>query len=175
MRAETEQHQNGGATMLPKNAAIVARPVRKCDCPAGNGPNLIIAFLTVALLILSLQLAALAAGPLPQGQPASVSGSWEVTWIRFGQTNVDRIQLQQAGDKISGNGFGLTLDGTFKDSKLELNVVGEDKKAVASFTGTLRGTELSGVMKIDTSEFTWTARRTPSRPETPRLHNFEAK
>ena len=137
----------------------------------------VIAFLGVALLMSLLQPFALAAPRCAQGAPGDLSGSWELTWIRFGQTNVDRVELQQSGDKLSGKGFGsLTLEGTFKDSKLELNLLGDDKKTIATFTGTPNGSDLSGVMKLDKDEFNWSARRSATRPpDAPRLHNFEAK
>src|SRR5215469_3895448 len=136
----------------------------------------IFAFPAMLLIMLSLQLSVRAGGSTFLAQTAALSGSWEVTWIRFGQTNVDRLELQQSGDKISGKGFGLTLEGTFKDSRLELNLLGDDKKVIASFTGTLRGEELSGTMKLDKDEFNWTAHRGASRPpDAPRVHNFEPK
>jgi acetamidase/formamidase len=139
-------------------------------------PGAIIALLAITLLLLCLQFPARAAGSQAQQRPAGLSGSWEVTWIRFGQTNVDRLELEQSGDKISGKGLGLTIEGSFKDSKLELNLVGDDKKVVASLSGTLRGEQLAGTLKLDKDEFNWTARRGASRPpDAPRAHNFEPK
>jgi acetamidase/formamidase len=153
-------------------------PKRTANRPgqAGRLRSTITALLPIALLLLCARIPARAAGSLPQQKPAGLSGSWELTWIRFGQTNVDRLELEQSGDKISGKGFGLIAEGSFKDSKLELNVLGDDKKVVASFTGTLRGDELSGVIKMDTDEFPWTARRAAARPaDAPKVHNFEPK
>ena len=159
--------------------------------PANNRLKPTVSLVLVAALTLSLffaastgavsaaatgAVAARAAGYVPAAPPADLSGSWEVTWIRFGQTNVDRVELEQKGDKISGKGLGLTIEGTFKDSKLEFNLLGDDKKVVAAFTGTLQGDGLAGTMKLDKDEFNWTARRGASRPaDAPKVHNFEPK
>src|SRR5262245_50114881 len=162
--------------MLQKIASPILNRTHNRFGQAKNPLKAILALPAIAFVLLGFQLAARASGSYGQGQPAGLSGSWELTWIRFGQANVDRLELQQSGDKISGKGFGLTLEGTFKDSKLELNLLGDDKKVVASFTGTLRGDELSGTMKLDKDEFNWTARRGASRPtDAPKVHNFEPK
>src|SRR5262249_953917 len=61
-------------------------------------------------LALCLHLQAQASRPV-NSQTPDLSGSWELTWIRFGEANVDRVQLQMSGDKIicSSDPLELTL------------------------------------------------------------------
>src|SRR5215467_3461375 len=51
-----------------------------------------------------------------------LAGSWELSWVRFGETNVDRIRLESSGSRITGKGLGgLIVDGTASDGKLKLS------------------------------------------------------
>jgi amidase len=114
---------------------------------------------------------------IPKVEPADLSGSWELTWVRFGETNVDRIQLQMTGDKITGKGFGgLSIEGSIGGDKLQLTLMGDDKKTIATFTGTVKDGGLSGIMMLNDQILNWTARRTRVRPpDALRSHNFEPK
>jgi amidase len=163
--------------MLNRSASRVLNQTFHCRYQVKSYLMAITPLLATALLIQSLHCSAAAGAPPAQTAPTDLSGFWELTWVRFGQTNVDRIQLKQSGDKISGKGFGgLTVEGTLKRANVELNLLGDDKKVIATFTGSVRGAELSGGMKVDNDEFTWTARRPLSRPpDAPRAHNFEPK
>src|SRR5215475_8846190 len=82
-------------------------------------------------LALCLHLQARASTPV-NSQAPDLSGSWELAWIRFGETNMDRVQLQMSGDKITGKVFGnLNIEGTISGDKVELKVIGDDKKTIA--------------------------------------------
>src|SRR5215510_13617767 len=127
-------------------------------------------------LALCLHLQAQASRPL-NSQAPDLSGSWELTWIRFGEANVDRVQLQMSGDKITGKALGnLSIEGTISGDKLELTLIGDNKKTIATLNGIVRNGEMSGTMKLFDDNLTWTARRARGRPpETPRVHNFDPK
>src|SRR5262249_5094261 len=61
--------------------------------------------------------------------PKSLSGSWELSWARFGETNVDRLLLTQRVDRVTGRVFGdLNLDGSITGDQLNLKALNRDKK-----------------------------------------------
>src|SRR5882672_3329117 len=73
--------------------------------PSRPGKQRLSLLLVAAIpLALCLYLQAQASRPLNSQSP-DLSGSWELTWIRFGEANVDRVQLQMSGDKITGKVF----------------------------------------------------------------------
>jgi amidase len=145
--------------------------------PSRPGKRRLTLLLMAAIpLALCLHLQAQASRPV-NSQAPDLSGSWELTWIRFGEANVDRVQLQLSGDKITGKVFGnLNIEGNISGDKVELKVIGDDKKTIATLNGTVRNGEMSGDMKLFGDNLTWTARRARVRPpETPRVHNFDPK
>src|SRR4051794_28114113 len=140
-----------------------------------NSVRIFRAFLT--LLAMSLIL-----GPISPAEAASVdrpeiAGTWEVSWTKLGDTNVDCMQLDLSGETISGKGFhGLDLKGIQKADTMEISLIGENKtKPEAILTGRLQDGELSGTMKADDDQYQWTARRPASRPpNAPRTQEFAA-
>ena len=125
-----------------------------------NRSFLLAARMLIAVSTSSLVMPSIAA----EAQHANLSGAWEFSWIQFANTNVDRIQLGVSGDKIIGKApRNLGLEGTFKGDKLELKLLDPEKKIVATINGTLRNDRLSGVMKLNESEYNWSARRPASR------------
>src|SRR5215813_15283396 len=91
--------------------------------PSRPGKRRLTLLLMAAIpLALCLHLQAQASRPL-NSQVPDLSGSWELTWIRFGEANVDRVQLQMSGDKITGKVFGnLNIEGTISGDKVELTL-----------------------------------------------------
>ena len=104
----------------------------------------------------------------------ALTGSWQLSWVRFGETNVDRLMLTQRLDQLNGRVFGdLDVQGTAKDGRLEVKVLNRDKKEVATLSGTAAGESLSGSMMLDSNRFNWSASKTPTRPaDAPRRHEF---
>src|SRR5436190_5601937 len=101
----------------------------------------------------------------------NIAGTWEMSWTQFGATNVDRIELQASGDRISGKGFrGRAIEGTRARNKLELRMLNTDKRTNATVTASIRNDGLSRTLKIDADEYDWAARR-PA--DAPRRHDFQ--
>src|SRR6516164_1885343 len=74
-----------------------------------------------------------------------LTGSWELSWSRFGETNVDRLLLTQRVDQVTGRAFGdLDVAGSFTANKLELKFLNREKKEVLSLSGNATGEVLSG-------------------------------
>src|ERR1041385_7658017 len=89
-----------------------------------------------------------------EAQPSEVAGSWEVAWVQFGHTNVNRVQLNATADKITGKAIrNLNLEGTLKGDRLELKLVDQEKRPVATLSGTVRGDNLSGVLNLNDNKF----------------------
>ena len=98
-------------------------------------------------------------------QSNSLTGSWELSWVRFGETNVDRLVLTQRVGQVTGRVFGgLDIEGTRKGDELELKVFNKDKKEVAALSGTPTGAGLSGILTLDSNRFDWSASKMPVRP-----------
>src|SRR5215472_12922175 len=136
----------------------------------------------LAISLVATVLSCLFFQPSTQAYPGAgsraedLSGSWELTWVRFGENNVDRVQLQASGNKITGKAFGnLDIEGSINGDKLEFTLIGNDKKPIATFAGTFKEGNLSGTMKLNEDNFNWTARRAPTRPTAPKTHTFEPK
>src|SRR2546428_733736 len=106
---------------------------------------------------------------------SDISGTWELTIVQLGETNVERIHLKADGDKISGkHGQTGNLEGTLKADKLEIKELGDDKKVRSEFTGSVHGDTFSGVVKFGGMELQCSARRAvPRPPGSPSRHNFE--
>jgi acetamidase/formamidase len=103
------------------------------------------------------------------------SGTWEVSWVRLGETNSARMQLEQTSGKINGKGFnGTALEGTATDDSLEIRLLGEDKtKTEATLIGKLSEGKILGNLKQEKDEFPLVARRALQRPkDAPKRHEF---
>jgi acetamidase/formamidase len=103
-----------------------------------------------------------------------LTGSWELSWVRLGETNVDRLVLTQRVDRVTGRGFGdLDLDGTFAANQLTLKFLNHEKKEVLSLSGRATDERLAGQMSMDGRQLEWTARKSPVRPpDAPTVHDF---
>src|SRR5262245_29588136 len=136
-------HFPGSVYQSARNVAaknMAARHIAPSRSGKRRGALLLMAAIPLALC---LYLQARASGPL-NSQAPDLSGSWELTWIRFGEANVDRIQLQMSGDKITGKVFGdLSIEGTISGDKIELNVIGDDKKTITTLNGIVKNGEMS--------------------------------
>lgn len=87
-------------------------------------------------------------------EPADIAGTWELSWVQFGATNLQRIDLHTSGEQISGKGlWNLAVEGTRAKEGIEFKLLGSDKKTVATLTGTIQPGRLAGTMKLDTDEF----------------------
>src|ERR1051325_2580683 len=108
--------------------------------------------------------------------PADLSGTWELSWSRFGETNVDRELQAVDGQNVTGRGFGnLHLEGTINAERLELKALDSNQKTAATLTGRVEANKLSGDIELDNKQRSfWTAERPVSRPsEAPKFHRFE--
>jgi amidase len=105
----------------------------------------------------------------------SLTGSWLISWDRLGETNVDRLELSQAAEKVTGKAFNLEIEGTRTGDHFELKILRKNKNVWATLSGTIADQTLSGVLKADDLESTWTAERAPIRPATPQIHEFIPK
>jgi len=140
----------------------------KIVTPSSNRPM----SLTLCLLLVWPLLLALA---VPAQTGADLSGVWEITINRFNEHSSNRLILKADGEKLSGSGFGdLKVAGTVKGDRVEFQVL-QDKNVVATCTGLITATGLTGKVKQGNDEFTWTAKRSPARPaDAPRFHEFKA-
>jgi len=107
-------------------------------------------------------------------EAVDIAGTWELSWIQFGATNVERVELKTLGEKLSGKAWwGCTIEGTVAGNKLEFKLVDSDKNAVATVTGAAQAGVLAGSLKIKTDEYDWFAHRPATRPAAaPRSHDF---
>ena len=105
---------------------------------------------------------------------ANLAGTWELSWVQFEITNVERIKLEASADHITGKGFrNLDVDGTQTGDKVELKLVDARKNTVATLSGTIQTDGLAGTMKLRNDEYNWSARRPRVRPaEAPHRHDF---
>jgi acetamidase/formamidase len=105
-----------------------------------------------------------------------LTGSWLITWVRLGETNVDRLQLIQSDTKVTGKIFGdAHLEGTRTGDKLELKILNEEKKVWATLDGTVAGPTLSGTLKQNDVECPWSGERAPVRSSSPHTREFVPK
>ena len=98
---------------------------------------------------------------------STIAGEWMVTVHEQFGPNVMRLSLTASGEKVSGTFAGRKLEGTLRDSTLEL----KDNNFTA--TATLVGNELKGKAVFPDRTVEWTGVRLPPRPAAPRTHDFE--
>jgi acetamidase/formamidase len=115
----------------------------------------------------------LGTGSIAAEPVSEFTGTWELSWVRFGETNVNRVHLQSSGDRIIGKGiWGLALEGEAKDGKLQLNLVDEAKKVVGTLKAQLDDAGFTGSLTRDDKTFPCRARRAPNRPRDVQTHHF---
>jgi amidase len=97
-----------------------------------------------------------------------LAGEWMVTAVdQFAPSTVLRLSIAVSGDKLTGSLGGRPFEGTLQGDTVELRV-GKD-----TLKGRLEGQALQGEMLSPDRTVKWTAVRVPSRPDTPRTHDFE--
>jgi amidase len=108
------------------------------------------------------------------GKKDDISGPW-ILLERFpDETRVRRMNLEVAGDKITGKVGNSKLDVTNADSVLTLKWLSQDgQKVEATYTGRVQNGGLSGEGTIYDIKIQWSARRPAIRPSgSPRTHTF---
>jgi acetamidase/formamidase len=130
-----------------------------------------------SIWIVTLGLLSQSWNPHAAAEPLDIAGTWELSWVQFGATNLGRIELKTSGEQLSGKGlWGCAIEGTRAADKLDFKFVDSKKQAAASLSGEVRANGLAGTLKLDTDEFNWSARRPSMRPaDAPRRHNFVPK
>jgi amidase len=123
-----------------------------------------------------------AAGPTVAVPRVSPAGEWELDELYFGHTFASRMQLEVAGESLSGwvyEGHREPLKGTLKGGDVSLELTGDDG-TVATYTGHIAGDRMSGTVYVkakrpeDTATVPWTAKRFPAgRPPAARTIDFE--
>jgi L-seryl-tRNA(Ser) seleniumtransferase len=104
--------------------------------------------------------------PPPAGQPALVSGQWEVH-LEFGRGSVNNtLMLEQAGAKLQGTHhtefYATDLNGTVAANTVRFQSGWriEGQHLSYAFTGTVEGDRMSGTVNMgEYGETTWTAQR----------------
>src|SRR5262249_29220661 len=98
------------------------------------------------------------------------SGDWMITSSDFGAINYLRADLKFEGGTITGHAGEFTVNGTFREGRVEF----ETKNATNTVTrtGTFTGNEMKGTGIRNGNPFEWSARRIMDKPATPRTHTF---
>jgi amidase len=103
---------------------------------------------------------------LAAAQP-TVAGEWMLTaQDQFG-SNVMRLVLVVAGDKLSGTAGGRPIEGTARGSSIEF------KDGNRTLKGALEGETLEGDLIFPDRTAKWTAVRVPPRPSSAKTHDFQ--
>jgi amidase len=112
------------------------------------------------------------------GEVAAPAGVWEVTTTWGGERFTDRFVFEAHGEKLAGKGKllrlgwgGLAIEGTLREGAIAFTLKSPKGQLIASFTGTLAGEAMSGTLRADGLDATWSAAR-PAPPAAARLHPF---
>lgn len=117
--------------------------------------------------ILALALPLLAAA-------AELGGEWNLHLVRFGEDfAAARVELKTDGANVTGTLNELKLAGTIEGDRVHLTAVRPNGKQWGTLDGTVRGDEITGVVKQEADEFAFKARRAAILPAAPRSHVFE--
>jgi amidase len=102
-----------------------------------------------------------------------ISGSWILTVQLPGETQTQRLSLQVADNKITGNSGRFKIEGTIADSAITLKWLTTDGRVEATGTGSVQDGLLKGDGDAGGIKIQWSARRPAVRPEGgPRTHTF---
>ena len=105
---------------------------------------------------------------------ADLSGDWEFTIHSFNEEMYASINLKIDGNKLTGNVFGMKLEGTVQGGAVDFTTTRSNGEQLGSFHGVLHGNELSGSAHwLGSDKVTWTAQRPVPHPATPAVHDFE--
>jgi acetamidase/formamidase len=141
--------------------------------------NLASRWCVVAIRYLAPIALACLAWTLPTGAladvEAEVSGNWQLSWFRFGDTNVTRVHLEASGGKVTGKGFrDAELQGHLSDTTLNLDVLNNEKKVVGTLNCKVQEGGFSGTLTLHGREYPCSAARPPvGNPQEPKVHDFE--
>ena len=104
-----------------------------------------------------------------------ISGSWEISVVRFGETDIHRMTLQVSGGKLTGTADDLKLEGTRKGGTVEFEARLPDGRPLGTFSGTVQGAAMSGTaLWFGKDKIQWKAERVAVRPAGgPKLHDFQ--
>jgi acetamidase/formamidase len=97
----------------------------------------------------------------------TVAGEWILTAEDPFGSNVMRLQLVVAGDKLTGTAGNRAVEGTVRGTMLEFKSTNFDAR------GSLDGDTLKGEVTLSGRPMTWTAVRVPPKPSTATTHDFE--
>jgi amidase len=104
---------------------------------------------------------------------ADISGEWEFYGTSFGEVSPARINFKVDGDKLSGNLNEIKLEGTIKGDDLKFSAKRPNGDHFGDFVGKVNDDKLEGTAEWSGGQnVTWTARRAPVAPKTPRVHDF---
>jgi amidase len=102
-----------------------------------------------------------------------VSGEWILSMRFPDDTQTQRMSLQVADNKITGNSGRFKIEGTIADSVITLKWLAPNGSVEVTGTGTVQDGSLKGDGDVGGIKLQWRARRPAVRPEDgPRTHTF---
>jgi amidase len=138
-----------------------------------NQDRLLAAIRGVALIALVILPWTLTGSALADVGPV-ISGDWELSWFRFGDTNSTRMHLEASGNKVTGNAFrDAELQGSISEGVLKLDLISNEKKVVGTLAAQFVEGGLSGTMTLHGREYSCSARRAPRIQRAATVHDFE--
>jgi acetamidase/formamidase len=109
---------------------------------------------------------------LVSGLVYAQSGDWLLTMTEFGTPQHQRAELTFNGEKITGRAGNITLEGTVRAGRVELEGKQPNGNVAGKLSGTLANGEMQGEGTRNNGTITWTARRFKEKPPTPQTHPF---
>ena len=109
---------------------------------------------------------------LTTGLVYAQSGDWLLTMTEFGAPQHQRAELTFNGEKITGRAGNITLEGTLRAGRVELEGKQPNGNVAGKLTGTLSNGEMHGEGTRNNGTITWTARRFKEKPPAPQTHPF---
>jgi amidase len=102
-----------------------------------------------------------------------ISGAWILTVKLPDETQTQRLSLQVADNKITGNSGRFKIEGTIADSAITLKWLAPNGRVEATGSGRVQDGILKGDGDAGGIKLQWSARRLPVRSEGgPRTHTF---
>ena len=97
----------------------------------------------------------------------TVAGEWLLTVDDEFSSNIMRLSLIVAGEKLTGTAGTRSIEGTVRGATIEF------KGGNLAASGSLKGAALNGLAHFPDRTVKWTAVRVPPRPAVPATHDFE--
>ena len=107
-------------------------------------------------------------------QPTDISGDWINVLTNFGQKQYARITLKQTGTTVGGSLNQMTLTGTMRDGKVEIDGRNPSGRTI-KLSGTFDGSQIRGNLTGPDVKMEWLAYREKPAPASPTTHTFEPK